>query len=231
MAEIIARAYHSILVYCLVFYIVCFGKKFKACFFCFEMRRLDEILLELKRHLPFSLGSSFSAVILVLFVYNFWSIPSGAFFEVLHPMHVIFSAVATSAIYWKYRKDWVGSILVGVVGSILVGSLSDILLPWLAGNIFGLETSFHLPILEEPLLILTVAFLGSVGGMIRYDIFRIGHSAHIFLSVFSSLFYLLAFSGAMSFGSVIVLGCVVFLAVYIPCCVSDIVFPILFVRK
>jgi len=123
-----------------------------------------------------------------------------------------------------------GSVVVGVVGAILVGSISDVLLPWLAGNIFALETVFHLPIFESPLLILGVgvvgAFLGIYGGF-----FKLTHSLHVFFSVFASLLYLLAFSGSMNVWVILLISFIVFLVVYIPCCISDIVFPILFIKK
>jgi len=206
------------------------------------MKKSEAIWSELREHLPFSLGASLLAGILVAVLYNFGSVPSEELFEFLHPAHVLVSAVATSAIYWRYRGsmvggrwsmaggEWVKAVLVGVVGAILIGTLSDVLLPWLAGNLFSLHTHLHLPILEEPILILGVALVGSVIGMYR-DFFNVGHSLHIFLSVFASLFYLLAFSVELGSLGIVLVSVLVFVAVYVPCCISDIVFPLLFVDK
>jgi hypothetical protein len=193
-------------------------------------KKSDTILRELKHHLPFTLAASFVAGVLVAIFYLVGRVPSEELFEIMHPAHVLVSAVATSAIYWKYKRSVWQSVLVGTSGAILIGSLSDVLLPFLAGNLFSLHTHFHLPILEEPVLILGVAFFGAILGM-RSNLFRVSHISHVFLSVFASLFYLLAFSIEVSAIAVLLISVLVFLVVYIPCCVSDIVFPLFFIKK
>ena len=185
---------------------------------------------ELKHHLPFTLGASITAAALVAIFYMLGQFPSRELFEVMHPSHVAVSAIATSAIYWKYNKSVWKTIFVGAVGAILVGSLSDVVLPYFAGNLFSLNTSFHLPIFEEPFLILGVALAGAALGMYS-NLFKVTHFLHVFLSIFASLFYLLAFSIEMSIGAILLISGVVFLTVYIPCCISDIVFPLLFIKK
>lgn len=198
-----------------------------------KFKKSSVILQELKHHLPFTLTASLSAGVLVAIFYlinrnYFVSVVSGLF-EFMHPAHVLVSAMATSAIYWKYKKSIVKTILIGIVGAILIGSLSDIIFPWVSGNLFSLHTHFHLPIIEKPILIIGVALVGSIAGM--YCRFRVSHSIHVFLSIFASLFYLLAFSVEMNALAVLLISLLVFLAVYIPCCISDIVFPLLFVKK
>jgi fatty acid desaturase len=104
------------------------------------------------------------------------------------------------------------------------------LFPWVFGNLFSLKTSLHLPIFENPPLILVMGILGSLGG-IYIGGFKFSHSTHVFLSVFASFFYLLAFSVTINIWAIIVTSIIVFLVVFIPCCVSDIIFPILFIKK
>jgi len=198
-----------------------------------ELKNSHTILHELKCHLPFTLISSLMAGMLVAIFYlinkeYFFGIVSGLF-EFMHPAHVLVSAMATSAIYWKYKKSVVKTILIGIVGAISIGSLSDIVFPWATGNLFSLQTKFHLPIIENPILIIGIALIGSVAGM--YFLFRVSHSIHLFLSIFASLFYLLAFSIEMNTLAILLVSLLVFLAVYIPCCISDIVFPLLFIKK
>ena len=198
-----------------------------------KFKKSSIILGELKNHLPFTLTSSLTAGVLVAILYlvnrtYFVGVVSGLF-EFMHPAHVLVSAMATSAIYWRYKKSIVKTVLIGVVGAILIGSLSDVLFPWAAGNLFSLHTHFHLPIIEKPILIIGVALIGSVVGI--YGSFKVSHSIHVFLSIFASLFYLLAFSIEVSALAILLISLLVFLAVYIPCCISDIVFPLLFVRK
>ncbi|MBT7102567.1 hypothetical protein HN935_03590 [archaeon] len=198
-----------------------------------KFTRSDTIAHELKHHLPFTLVVSLLAGVFVAIAFLFDLASTGILvnsFEVIHPLHILVSAAATSAIYYKYKRSVLGSVGVGVVGAILIGSISDVLLPWVAGNIFALETVFHLPIFESPFLILGVGVVGALVG-IFFGFFKLTHSLHVFFSVFASLLYLLAFSVAMSVWAVLVISLVVFLVVYVPCCISDIVFPILFIRK
>jgi len=164
----------------------------------------------------------------------------------VHPLHVLVSAAATAGIFIKYKPGFARSgcggmrawgyrkvleaVFVGVVGAILIGSISDVLLPFLAGSIFSLGTVFHLPVFENPVLILGSAVVGSLFGLC-FGLFRLNHSLHVFLSVFASLFYLLAFSVEVSAWIVLGFSLIVFLFVLIPCCISDIVFPILFVNR
>jgi hypothetical protein len=190
--------------------------------------RSDTILKELREHLPFTLVVSLLAGGLVALGYVFGGVPSEGLFEVVHPLHVLVSAAATAGIFRKYKRSFVEAVLVGVVGAVLVGSISDVLLPWVAGNLFGLETVLHLPVFESPFLIFGGAVVGSFVG-VSFGLFKLNHSLHVFLSVFASLFYLLGFSIPVSTWVVLGFSLVVFVVVYVPCCVSDIVFPILFV--
>jgi hypothetical protein len=198
-----------------------------------KFSRGDTVLKELRAHLPFTLVVSLLAGVLVgvIFLVDFGMDGLfGGMFEVIHPLHILVSAAASAAIFRKYKKSVVGAGLIGILGAILIGSISDVLLPWVAGNLFSLETVFHLPVLESPVLILGSAVVGSLVG-IYVGLFRLNHSLHVFFSVVASLFYLLAFSSSVSALVVLGLALVVFLVVYVPCCVSDIVFPILFIKK
>jgi len=197
------------------------------------MKRWETIWRETKEHAPESFAVSVFVGILVLVIFYFWSDffkMAGSIFEIAHPLHVFVSAVATSAIYYKYKKSVLSATLVGVVGAILIGTISDVLLPYVAGNLFSLETILHIPIIENPLNILLASFVGSLVG-IYYGGFKIAHFSHVFLSVLASLFYLLAFSIPLSAPAIFAISLVVFLIVYVPCCMSDIVFPILFIKR
>ena len=195
--------------------------------------RFDTIIHELKHHAPFTLLISLIAGVIVAIFYSLGMNSLsfiGGLFEIIHPAHVLVSAAATSAIYYKYKKSFPKAIIVGIFGAIIVGTLSDVLLPYVVGNLFSLETTLHVPIIEEPIIILGAALVGAVLGKIE-GLFKLEHSAHVFLSVFASLFYILAFSISVSVWAVLLISLIVFLVVYIPCCISDIVFPILFIKR
>jgi hypothetical protein len=198
-----------------------------------EFKKSSTILKELKHHLPLTLTVSLlagvSVALIVLLNLRLTEFFPNAF-EIIHPAHVLVSAAATAAIFHKYKKSILQSIIIGVTGAILIGTISDALLPWIAGNLFSLNTTLHLPIIENPILIITTAIAGTYIG-IYLGLFKLNHSLHVFFSVFASLFYLLAFSSNINIWIILGSSFVVFLVVYIPCCVSDIVFPILFIKK
>jgi hypothetical protein len=197
-----------------------------------ERGKWETIEHELKHHVPFTLSVSILAGVIVGFLYLRGYLGSsimGTIFEVVHPAHVLFSAAAASAIYMKYHRSLIRAMSISVLGAILIGTLSDVLLPWVAGKSLGFATELHMPILEEPFLILGVAIVGAYFGKYSH-IFLTSHSSHIFLSIFASLSYLLAFSSGLGVAAMVLITVIVFLVVYIPCCFGDIVFPILFMR-
>lgn len=104
------------------------------------------ILKELKHHIPFTASATLIAILFVLF---FRSFDTKTAFEIIHPVHILASAIVTSAIYYKHKKNISIALIIGLTGSIIIGSLSDILLPYLGAMIFNFKPEFHLPILEE----------------------------------------------------------------------------------
>jgi hypothetical protein len=193
--------------------------------------KIKELLHELKHHAPFTAFATAIAIVLVIiFQYYLQADISENIFEILHPLHIVASAMVTAGIFYKYRPKVLPALLVGLVSSIIIGSLSDILIPWAGGNLFNLQTSFHLPVLEQPVFILSSAIVGGLAG-ITTKITRMPHFVHVFLSVFASLFYLLAFSAGFNLLYFAAAFALVFIAVIIPCCVDDILFPFLFLGE
>lgn len=194
-------------------------------------KHLKQLIHELKHHAPFTLSATIIAILIVLIIkFLFLSNFEENAFEIIHPLHVIASAMVSSAIFYKYKKNFFESILIGVSSAIIVGSISDVVFPYLGGLIFGLKVIFHLPILEEPIIIISAALFGSIMG-ISFKITRMPHLVHVGLSVFASLFYLMAFSNTFSLVYFLVAIIIVSIAVIIPCCASDILFPFFFLKK
>lgn len=194
-------------------------------------KRGKELFHELKHHAPFTIIATVLAIIIVI---GLKYIISPSFdkeaFEILHPLHVIASAIVSAGIFYKYKQKIIPAILVGIISAIVIGSLSDIIFPFLGGAIFGLHPHFHLPIIEAPLIILGSALLGSIIGTTT-KITKLPHLLHVGISVFASLFYLLAFSQTQSIIGFILAIIIIFIAVIIPCCVSDILLPFFFLGK
>ncbi|MFC1666098.1 hypothetical protein ACFLZF_00070 [Nanoarchaeota archaeon] len=191
------------------------------------MKKLKRISLELRQHIPFTLIATLIAVILVFFIQK---IDISKLFFVIHPLHIFTSAIVSSAIFYKYKKNFFQALVVGVVSSIFIGTLSDIIFPYLGGIIFRLKTEFHLSLIEEPLIIFSISIFGGIVG-IATKWTKFPHFSHVFLSVFASLFYLVAFSAITSVYHFILAFVIVFVAVLIPCCISDIILPLLFLKR
>jgi hypothetical protein len=60
---------------------------------------------------------------------------------------------------------------------------------------------------------------------------KIPHFGHVLLSTWASLFYIMAFGKADWIPLLPFIFLFLFLAVWLPCCTSDIIYPLLLVRK
>lgn len=204
---------------------------------------IRRIASELRHHAPFTtLGAVTGIVLMVIIVLV--NVPfqvSQAAFHTLHPLHVVLSALATTAMYRKYgsRKIW-AAILIGYAGSIGIATLSDAIIPYLGGSLLGVEIEFHIPFIETEKmpflgietwkLVNSAALAGIIIGYLRPTT-KFPHLGHVFLSTWASLFYFTAFGIAPWIPLLPFIFLFLFLAVWLPCCISDIVFPLLFIRK
>ncbi|OGN95674.1 MAG: hypothetical protein A2Z77_07810 [Chloroflexi bacterium RBG_13_51_36] len=187
---------------------------------------------ELKEHAPFTaLGAVSGIIIMVVVVLG--NVPphiSQTAFYVAHPLHVMLSALVTTAMYIRYRKAkiWV-AVLIGWTGSIGVATISDAMIPYLSGTLLNAHMEFHVPFIEE----WWINFLALAGIAIGYwkQTTKIPHFGHVLVSTWASLFYFTAFGVADWIHLLPYVFLFLFLSVWIPCCTSDIIYPLLFVRK
>ncbi|GAG58553.1 unnamed protein product, partial [marine sediment metagenome] len=99
---------------------------------------------------------------------------------------------------------------------------------------------FHIPFIETEempflgvakwVVINSAAVIGIALGYWKHTT-KIPHSGHVLLSTWASLFYFTAFGIASWIPLLPLIFVFLFLAVWIPCCLSDIIFPLLFIRK
>jgi hypothetical protein len=155
-------------------------------------------------------------------------------FHIFHPIHLLFSAMATTAMFFKHEKRVIKAIIVGLAGSLGICGCSDILLPYLCGGMLNaVDMHFHWCLLEHPLMILPFSALGVIAGLLAAGTVHsstiISHSAHTFVSSTASLFYLISFGVTEWYmGTTLsIVFLIVIAAVTIPCCVSDVLFPTL----
>ena len=150
-------------------------------------------------------------------------------------------------------------LIIGYFGSIGIAPLSDSILPFFGESLFGVAIPTHehseeaqgtlinesqtpeehtheghgiyLGFIEEWYVVNPAAFLGI---FIAYFMPRtkFPHAGHVLISTWASSFHVMMntqreLTAAILAGFFIVL----FIAVWLPCCISDIVFPMLFIKS
>ena len=194
------------------------------------------IFTELKEHSPFTILGALTGIFIML-LYSSFSIParlSYNIFYTLHPMHVLLSALVTASMYKLHSKGrstlWM-LILIGYCGAVGIGTLSDCIIPYLGEVLLDLPNrGMHLGFIEEWWLVNPLAFLGIA---IAYynPATKFPHAGHVLLSTWASLFHIImALGETIDWLSYVVIFLFLFVSVWIPCCISDIVFPLLFVK-
>jgi len=191
-----------------------------------------EILNELREHIPFTAAATLVAVVITAFLLIKENLISHAvsLFYIFHPLHIFFSSIVSAAIFYKYKKKIFLALISGIIIAVAIGSISDIIFPYLGSSLFNIPISFHLPVIESPFLILGITFLGSTIGIIVRRT-KFSHFVHVLISIFASLLYIFAYSTEFSFLTIILIFIITSISVIIPCCLSDIVFPIIFQDK
>ena len=200
---------------------------------------MQQILRELKNHAPFTAFGAITGIVIIIAIIlcNVFSQVfnvSPIIFYILHPAHVVLSSIVTTAMYKLKRTEFklFWGIIIGYTGSIAIATLSDSLIPYLGELLLNLPNrGIHIGLIEEPLIINGAAFLGILIALLVPKT-KFPHSGHVLLSTWASLFHILmAIGQTVSLIIVFPIFLFLFLAVWIPCCMSDIVFPLLFVPE
>ena len=95
----------------------------------------------------------------------------------------------------------------------------------------------HICVVEHPQIILPFLFVGVLVGFIapgtieKHEGVIFSHSIHVFISAAASIMYLVSFGVTHWIHQVGAVLIYMILAVVLPCCTSDIIFPLLFVKK
>ncbi len=193
---------------------------------------------ELKHHAPFTALGAVTGIAIMLIILFGNILPqvsqvSHTVFYILHPLHITLSAIVTTAMYKKYGngKIWV-IILIGYFGSIGIGTLSDSVIPYLGEILLDLPNrGIHIGFIEEWQIVNAAAIIGVAIGYWK-PITRLPHFGHVLLSTWASLFHIIMALGETADPvTFMVIFLFLFLAVWIPCCTSDIVFPLLFTKE
>jgi len=160
-------------------------------------------------------------------------------FYILHPTHVVLSAIVTASMYKLHKHgrmsaktNFVILLVIGYVGSIGIATISDSLIPYLGETLLHMPNrGIHLGFIEKWWLVNPMAILG-VAIAYLWPKTKFPHAGHVLLSTWASSFHIiLAMAGNTSIPKIIVSFIFLFLAVWLPCCVSDIIFPLLFANE
>jgi len=197
-----------------------------------------QVSKELKNHAPFTIFGAITGIIIMIFFQNLPSKASYNIFYILHPAHVVLSALVTASIYELHKygrvkgksKPWI-LLIIGYSGSIGIATISDSVIPYLGEILLGLPNrGAHLGFIEEWWLVNPLAIIG-IGFAYLKPTTRFPHFGHVLLSTWASLFHIImAIDQTLNWLSYLVVFFFLFIAVWLPCCVSDIVFPLLFVK-
>ncbi|MFA5356312.1 MAG: hypothetical protein WC301_02765 [Candidatus Omnitrophota bacterium] len=202
-----------------------------------------DILRELKKHAPFTIFGAVTGILIMALSFGLSPEVSYNIFYVLHPLHVFLSALVTAAVYRLHTCPHIRSscikgqcnfwalAIIGYFGSVGIATISDSLIPYLAEIMLGMPNrGVHLGFIEKWWLVNPLAIMGIAAAYYR-PATKFPHSLHVLLSTWASLFHILMAKAAnLSFIAYAVIFIFLFLAVWLPCCISDIAFPLLFVR-
>ena len=160
---------------------------------------------------------------------------SSTVFHVFHPLHMLLSAIATTAMFWRHDRNLLKAILTGIVGSVGICGLSDVCMPYVSGSILGAHMHFHWCIIEHPMVVIPFLVVGVLTGLLAHSAMthstQFSHAGHVLVSSAASIFYLISFGLSNWTSQIGYVFVVVIIAVVIPCCFSDIVFPLLVANR
>lgn len=194
------------------------------------------IVRELKNHSPFTGLGALTGIIALLAFINLPFSASYRIFYILHPLHVFLSAFVTSSMYLLHieenkRKKIISLLLVGYFGSVGIASISDSVIPYLGEILLKMpNTGIHLGFIEEWWIVNPAAFAGILFAYFKPST-KFPHAGHVLLSTWASTFHLIMAAGTrFNWYIYFIIFLFLFVAVWLPCCASDIVFPLLFVK-
>lgn len=159
------------------------------------------------------------------------------------------------------RKNIVLIVIIGYFGSVGIATLSDIIIPHFGGKILSLDipthaqlhehdheaelahadehtaqaehaSRIHFGFIEEWYIVNPAAFLGIAIAMFLPRT-KFPHAAHVLISTWASSSYLLMDmpSELPILSGMLGIFIILFIATWMPCCISDIVFPLIFVKS
>jgi hypothetical protein len=135
-----------------------------------------------------------------------------------------------------YRLHSAGSLWrtlrIGYFGAVGIATLSESIIPYVGELLLDLPNrGIHLGVIEKWWLVNPLAFAGVALAYVRPRT-KFPHAAYVLLSTWASPFHItMALGAEISVSTTILVAAFLFVAVWVPCCTSDIVFPLLFSKE
>lgn len=194
---------------------------------------------ELFEHLPFTAFGVCLSIALVAIIQSFMSGTKDEvhhqmenFFYIFHALHIFLSALTSTAISLKVGRNIMRAAMISAFTTVPFCVLSDVLMPFLGSFLFKMPVEFHMSATEEPAIVFSFLVFGILSGIISErkigKVSYFSHGTHVLLSSFATLFYIVGYGAdnwIRMLGQVFV---ITFLSDIIPCCMSDIIFPVAF---
>jgi hypothetical protein len=205
--------------------------------------QIKTIVVELKHHAPFTVLGAVTGIIVMFF---FQKLPKKTAFDIfytLHPLHVFLSALVTAAVFKLHsckvfdgkcvtgRCNFLFLIVIGYIGSVGIATLSDSIIPYFGELMLDMpHRHIHIGFIEKWWLVNPLAVIGVLTAFF-WPKTKFPHAGHVLLSTWASVFHIIMAVGApLTLVGYLTVFIFLFFAVWVPCCVSDIVFPLLFIR-
>jgi hypothetical protein len=193
------------------------------------------IVKELRIHAPFTAFGTVVGIVLMALIIHM-KVPQSAsesLFWIFHPLHVVLSAWVTTGMHRLHSKGTVlRTALIGYLGSVGIATLSDCVIPYIGEILLYLpHKGLHIGFIEKWWLVNPLSAAGIGLGFWRPST-KFPHTGHVLLSTWASLFHMtMAMGFNFNAAMFVLVAAFLFLAVWIPCCTSDIVFPLLFQKR
>jgi hypothetical protein len=201
---------------------------------------------ELICHLPYAIYSVAFGLTILSFVTYFSFGDSvemlcdkaDVLFHSFHFMHIVFAATGTLLTFFRYSRNFIKAILVGIFSPAIFCTLSDSILPYIGGKMLGVHMHFHLCFLTELPNVLPFLTIGVINGFVmsrhhdgRQWLYTItSHATHIVISSLASIFYLVSHGCTDWYRMIGAIFVFLIFAVVVPCTMSDVVVPIIVAR-
>lgn len=157
-------------------------------------------------------------------------------FHIFHYLHIIVAIAGAMITFFRFSNRFLAGFLVAVIVPTFFCIVSDIMLPSVAGLVLGVHMHMHvcftnmqdfvnLSVFMLAGVVAGAALLGHGGDSLKTFALR-SHFLHIFVSCLAALFYIVAHGLNAWYNVMGFLFVFLFIAVIIPCTLSDVIVPL-----